>query len=115
MKELVIGEGHVKAQLRNHPKVKYKGVSSWPPMWAGAYGPGDTFPGPEDGILEDVELVERDFIGPRRLELLMSYRGLKSSGQIWVDDQKVISILYEALKKLIGRPIREIGDFQIDL
>jgi hypothetical protein len=115
MKELAIGEGRVKAQLRNHPKVKYKGVSSWPPMWAGAYGPKDTFPAPEDGVLEDVELVDRDFIGPRRLELLMSHRGLKSSGQIWVDDEKVIPVLYAALKKMIRHPIREIGNLQIDL
>src|SRR5271155_1247657 len=114
MKELAIDEGFIKAPLRNHPKMKYQGISSWPPTWSGAYGVEDTFPGSEDGVLEDVEVVERDFIGPRRLEVLMSYRGRKSPGQIWVDDQKAIPVLYEALRKLVGHPMREIGDLQID-
>ena len=31
-------------QLRTHPKMKWEGFSNWPPVWAGSYGPGDTFP-----------------------------------------------------------------------
>ena len=46
-------------QLRAHPKMMWNGASNWPPMWGGSYGRGDIFPVGEEGVLTDIEMIER--------------------------------------------------------
>ncbi len=105
----------MQAQLRTHPKLKYEGARTWPPDWGGAYGPTTLFPIGEQGILREVKLIDRDYIGPSRLELVVDYLGQRHSGQIWVDDTGVIPKLYQILKEHLGEPISDLGSLVVDL
>src|SRR5579885_3176862 len=97
-------------RLRNHPKLRWRGISTWPPQVGGAYGRGDEFPMLGDGVLEDVKILEHDLVGPRRLGVTVAYGGRKYSGQVPVDDPEVVTHLYAFLKTRVGRSLREIGD-----
>jgi hypothetical protein len=105
----------VKAQLRTHPKVKYHGARTWPPDLGGAYDATTVLPIGEQGILEDVSVAERDYIGPERVDLIVEYQGRRHSGQVWLDDPALAPRLCEILKKHIGSPITEISDLEVDL
>jgi hypothetical protein len=105
----------MKAHLAEHPKLKWHGISTWTPQCGGAYGPKDKFPLPGQGNLEDVEIHEEDYIGPRRLGVTIDYRGRKYSGQLPADDPEAVTRLYEFLKKNRRRPLTEISNEVVDL
>jgi hypothetical protein len=102
-------------ELRGHPKLKYRGAASWPPAWGGSYGPDTVFPTDEDGVLKDVEIVEPDYIGPRRLNLLVEFHGEKHSAQLWIDDVSVVPKLYRVLREQAEKPLHDIGSLRVDL
>ncbi len=101
--------------LRNHPKLKWRGISTWPPRLGGPYAPGEVLPDPEETTLADVELIDLDFAGPRRLAIWLEFSGRRHAGQIWADDPEVVDKLYNLLKLRKGRPLREISNEQVDL
>jgi hypothetical protein len=105
----------MKACVREHPKLKWQGISIWPPQWGGSYGPGDKFPRPEEGQLEEVQINEEDYIGPRRLGVTIRFEGRKYSGQMPLDDPEAATRLYEFLKERLGQPLSEIGNEVVDL
>jgi hypothetical protein len=105
----------MKAQLRTHPKVKYHGARTWPPDLGGAYDATIVLPIGEEGVLEDVSVAERDYIGPERVDLIVEHQGRRHSGQVWLDDPALAPRLYEILKEHIGSPISEISDLVVDL
>src|ERR1700758_786309 len=102
-------------QLRTHPKMEWEGFSNWPPVWAGSYGPGDTFPMGEEGVLTGVAMNEASKALPRHLTLTMEHRGNGSSAVLCCDDEeRVIPRLFEILKGCIGWEISRIGDLDVD-
>ena len=101
--------------LRNHPKLKWLGIQTWPPQLGGAYAPGDIFPDPEETTLADVEIYDRDFAGPRRLGITVEFGDRKLYGQVWADDPEVVDRLYSFLKRRQGHSLREISNEQIYL
>ena len=102
-------------QLRTHPKMEWEGFSNWP-VWAGSYGPGDTFPMVEEGVLTGVEMIEAGNTLPRHLTLTMEHRGDGSSAVLCCDDEEnVMPRLYQILKGCIGWEISRIGDLDVDL
>jgi hypothetical protein len=103
----------MKAYLIEHPKLKWEGISTWPPRVGGAHGPGDKFPMPGEGNLENVEIREEDYIG--RLSVTVDFMGRKYSGQLPADDPQVVTNLYQFLKKHLGEPVSEIGKQMVDL
>jgi len=105
----------MKAQLRMHPKLRYHGARTWPPDWGGAYDSTTLFPVGEQGVLQDVDIAQRDLIGPERLDLTVEYEGRKHSGQIWVDDPVLVPKLRQILERHIGEPMNEIGSLEVDL
>ena len=105
----------MQAKLRIHPKLKYEGARTWPPNWGDAYGPTTVFPIREQGVLREVKLIDRDYIGPRRLELVVDYLGQRRSGQIWVDDTSVVPKLYHILKEHLGELLSDLGSLVVDL
>jgi hypothetical protein len=105
----------MEAQLRTHPKLKYEGARTWPPALGGGYAPTTIFPVGEQGILREVKLIDRDYIGPRRLELVVDYLGKRRSGQIWIDDTSVVPKLYHILKEHLGEPLSDLGSLVVDL
>ena len=105
----------MKAHLRDHPKLRWQGISTWPPPWSGAYGRGDTFPPSGEGKLAAVKIWDEDYIGPRRLGVTIEQGGLMSSGQVPADDPDVVTRLYEFLKHHIGQSLSELGNELVDL
>lgn len=99
----------MKAHLWEHPKLKWQGISTWPPQCGGAYGPGDKFPMPGEGNLDDVEIREEDYIGARRLSITIDYLGRKYSGQLPLDDPDAVTRLYEFLKKNADVPLPRLA------
>jgi hypothetical protein len=90
-------------QLRTHPKMEWEGFSNWPPVWAGSYGPGDTFPMAEEGVLTGVEMIEAGNTSPRHLVLTVMHLGKGSSAVLCCDDEEnIIPRLFEILKGCIG-------------
>jgi RecA-family ATPase len=73
------------------------------------------FPIGEQGVLRAVRIVEPDYVGPRRLDLVIEFHGQNHSGQLWVDDVSVIPKLHRLLRSQIGESLQAIGDLQIDL
>jgi hypothetical protein len=65
----------MKGMLRNHPKMRFGGASSWPPQCAGASDAYTEFPVGEQGTLKAVELLPADDTRPARLSLTNEYRG----------------------------------------
>ncbi len=105
----------MKAQLRTHPKVRYQGARVWPPDWTGGYNGGGQFPRGEEGILVDVDIAKRDFVGPERLELVNEYGGRKFVGMLWLDDPTLVPKLHDILKKHTGSPVHEVAGLEVDL
>lgn len=81
----------------------------------GAYDSTTVFPVAEQGVLRDVDIAERDLIGPRRLDLTIEYGGRRHSGQVWVDDPSLVPRLREILQRHIDEPLNEIGSLEVDL
>lgn len=77
-------------RLRHHPKLRWKGSSTWPPELGGSYGPGTRFPTGEEGVLKEVRLLDADRIGPARLELDVKYEGHTFSGNLLSEDPKFL-------------------------
>lgn len=105
----------MKACLREHPKVAWQGIQTWPPQVVGAPGPGDRHLMLGEGNLDNVEIREEDYIGPRRLSVTVDFMGRKYSGQLPADDPQVVTNLYQFLKKHLGEPVSEIGKQVVDL
>jgi hypothetical protein len=108
-------------QLRNHPKMKYRGVPNWPPTFGGgAYSSGMRFPSEEelqDGILEEVQKFHPDHPNSAQrdsLTVFIEYQGKKYDGLLYFDDPTFIDLWYEKLKFYIGRSISEISSLDID-
>lgn len=60
-------------RLRDHPKMKWHGLRSWPPQWGGSYGPGQKFAIGEVGVLIDVYFREAFVLMAARLTLVIDY------------------------------------------
>src|SRR5947209_8639567 len=99
-------------QLRYHPKMKWRNATSWPPPWAGSYGPGSKFPIGEMGVLKNVEYRQSYGQLPEHLTLDIEYEGGIFSGALCVDDPQLLTRLYPWLRERLGSTIRKIGDME---
>jgi len=77
-----------KYRFRDHPKLRYHGLPTWPPDWGGVDGGCDVTPRGEVGILHNVAKVEADSLYPERLFLAMEYNGKATSGGLWVEESE---------------------------
>jgi len=98
--------------LRDHPKLNWNGLSTWPPQLGGSYGPGTKFPLGEESILKAVRLHEAEHIGPARLQLEVEHEGDTSNGNLLSDDTKFLQQLHEMLKGCFEQPIQKIGNLE---
>jgi hypothetical protein len=105
----------MKAQLKDHPKMKYLGAPSWPPFWSGGSGQQLAPLEGESGTLVAVDLVPPDKDGPRRLRLTRAYQGNDARALLCCDDEAAIDLLHVLLTNNLGNPLKEIGDLEVDL
>ncbi|MFQ5849358.1 MAG: hypothetical protein ACE5JU_02070 [Candidatus Binatia bacterium] len=92
-------------RLREHPKL------SWPPAWSEW---AKRSPMAEVGTLKEIDLIERDQGGPTRLLLAGEFKGKVRFAEITCDNATFVRRLYEKIKPLCGRVIKEVGDLEID-
>ena len=101
-------------ELRNHPMMRYCGVSNWPPIWTWRGGGENTQPRPrgEVGTLRDVFLSK---IQPNlRIFLIMDHEDQEYIGCLLFNDKTVCGQIYDLLKDQCGRSLEEIGNLNID-
>jgi hypothetical protein len=88
--------------------LQWRGIPVWPPEW----WISDQETG-EEGILEEVRLhMNRT---PALINIVANHLGDSRNGIIILEGSVQLDILYHKLKENIGRPLKEIGDLEIDL
>ncbi|HWP58412.1 MAG TPA: hypothetical protein VNL14_11020 [Candidatus Acidoferrales bacterium] len=87
-------------QFREHPKI------GWPLTWSDS---GDRSVREERGILKAVDLVE-----PRTLLLSNDLDGKLYFAEIECPNGFFASRLHDKMRGLIGRPIKEVGELDLD-
>jgi len=91
--------------LRNHPKIQ------WPPEWSGSKAQA---PLSEKGQLRQVDLFEKDREGPTRLLLAVELQGRSHFAEVGCDNGDFIHRLYEKIKPMCGRTVKEIGNIIVE-
>ena len=87
--------------------LQWKGIHAWPPeWWTTDHGGG------EDGFLETVH-IRKD---PRLncISMMVNHLGSERRGILILENLAHLDTLYLKLKENIGKPLREIGDLEID-
>jgi hypothetical protein len=95
--------------LRDHPRMRYRGVLNWPPIWAWTGGLEDMHPCGEVGILREVlpsNILPGCFIH-------MDYKGSSYVGRLLFDDHAFCSQIVNLLKGCSNRRIAEIGSLDL--
>jgi hypothetical protein len=87
-------------RLREHPKIQ------WPPRWWSDRAESSL--GGEDGILTDV-----DFVGPSKLLLSNEMDGEIYSAELYCFNTAFACRLHEKFMPMLGRPIREVGELDL--
>ena len=87
-------------RLREHPKIQ------WPPAWSEG---SESLPAGEQGILRDVELIE-----PTLLLLSNESEGKIYFAEMHCSNNAFASRLREKIKPIVGRPIKEVGELDLD-
>ena len=98
-------------ELRNHPKMTWRGRPNWPPKWNGPYGPNNPLPEGETGILVKVETGAAKKVP--HCFLVMRHNDQDYYGSMFFDDGTFLLQLLETLRKHIGSPFSEIGSLDI--
>jgi len=88
-------------------------VSSWPPMWASSYGPGDVIPHTEEGVLESVKRIKYASDPKEHLMLVKKVKGHEYVGALQWDEPPTIAALEVVLKAHLGESIRAIGQLEV--
>jgi hypothetical protein len=87
--------------------LQWKGIPAWPPEWWTTDQGGG-----EDGFLETVN-IRKD---PRLscISMMVNHLGSERRGIMVLENLAHLDILYHKLKENIGKPLREIGNLEIN-
>jgi hypothetical protein len=94
-------------QLRDHSLTLKSGNKTWPPFWITSSG--DNASG-EIGILQDVLI---GVVIPTTLFLFIEFQGSRYVGSMSFDDSISCQKIYDLLKPIVGRSMKEIGDLEV--
>jgi hypothetical protein len=100
-------------QLRHHPWLSFRGIRTWPPVWAWRDGIPKYAPGPlgELGTLKEVRFDPN--LHPRRLFLTTEYQGSEYIGCLLFDDPHSCAQVVKLLWQDLGRRLTTIGSLEI--
>lgn len=97
------------ATLRDHPLMFRRGVHNWPPVWTnGASKDGKKVTG-EVGVLR---YIHANDVSNRCFLIAENERQLYT-GTLIFDDVNFCRQVVAMLRKNVGRPIKEIGDLDV--
>ena len=99
-------------ELRNHPRMSYRKVPSWPPSWVWISGSEDKQPKGEVGILKQVRMVNGHPI-VHRCFLWMEYEDGTYLGCLLLDNLSFCKQLSRLLQKNVVRSVKEIGGLDL--
>jgi hypothetical protein len=97
---------HPVIELRDHPRLSYRGMHSWPPLWTQRGTNGNKTLRGEVGILRQ---VNGDSRSNRRCFLVIEHEGERYVGTLLFDDHVFCWLVSKVLKTHIGWPIKDIG------
>ena len=91
-------------------ELKHGPMHAWPPMFGGAYRPGDRFPVGEVGVLRHVDTAK----GIPGLELEIEYEGRTWSGLMqWDGAEESRDKVRDVLRRYIGKDLHELRDIDL--
>jgi hypothetical protein len=96
-------------QLRNHPQMSYRQVSSWPPLWMWIGGKENKRPKGEVGILKRVNgepIIHRCF-------LWIEYEESTYLGCLMLSNAAFCERVFKVLQENVGRSIEDIGSIDL--
>jgi hypothetical protein len=97
--------------LRDHPLMIRRGVHNWPPIWTkGALQETKSVTG-EVGVLRYIHSNDAS----NRCFLIAENDRELYTGTLIFDDVKFCRQIVDLLRKQVGRPIKEIGDLDIQI
>jgi hypothetical protein len=105
----------MKAPVRNHPKLRFWRVSSWPPAFSSSYGSTTIFPVGEQGVLKSVSRLPASSALPAHLELTIEFSGWTFTGPLCIDDTALLPQLETFLAAHLGQELSAIGGEELDL
>ena len=99
-------------ELRQHPRMTYKGLPNWPPKWIGPFGPNNPLPSGEVGILVRVSRMG-GMLDTLHCLLAMEWNHQEYFGFLYFDEEDFVQTFIGLAQTHIGRPIAEIGGLDI--
>jgi hypothetical protein len=99
-------------ELRNHPLMSYRRLSSWPPTWVWIGGNEDKQLRGEVGILKQVRMVDGHPI-VHRCFLWIEYEDSMYLGCLLLSDFSFCERVSKLLEQNIGRSIEYIGSLDL--
>lgn len=90
----------------------YKGRPAWPPRWHPS-GNHVEAPTGEEGILTQV--LPLDISPPYCFWIATESEGVGFSAMLAFHDEEFYSQVVEIFKQFVGKPLSELGSFEIDL
>jgi len=88
-------------------------VSSWPPMWASTYGPGNVIPHTEEGVLESVKRIRNPADPKEHLILVKKVKGHEYVGALQWDGPPTLAAVEQLLNAHKGESIKAIGELEV--
>ena len=104
-------KGEVPMLLRDHPLMRYHGLSNWPPAWSWIDGLENKYPIGEIGILKSV--VQSHVLPANRCFLTIDHEGSSYMGCLLFDDIAFCRQITEILQSYCNRSISDIGSSDI--
>jgi hypothetical protein len=98
-------------ELRSHPLMSYRSISSWPPIWIWIDGSERQVTKGEVGILREVR--KSNIPKYNALYLVMEYAGNQYMGCLLLEDPSFYSEIRQLLEAQCGNAIADIGSLDI--
>ena len=99
-------------ELRSHPLISYRGLSSWPPHWIWIGGKkSQPHPKGEVGVLKRVTASQHGKLNA--CFLWIAYEQSIYIGCLLISDYPFFQQLVKLLERLCGRSIEKIGGFDL--
>ena len=97
-------------QLRNHPRMSFRGRRNWPPEWYPTPSKSGDIETGEIGTLEE---VFQSVLDESRCYLTIRHRGQAYIGVLRFDDSEFCKEVSDLLEHNNGRPIHEIASMAV--
>jgi hypothetical protein len=98
-------------KLKDDPRMRYRGVPNWPPVWLERFGDGGVIGG-EVGVLTHVG-ADPGQMRRNRIFVYITHENKPYIGSLLFDDPAFCRSVCSLLKQHIGKSIAELGDFDV--